>query len=426
MPHIGTMPCMAAARRDVPEPIKKKLRELAGEQCAICHRMLREADEDSGELKFISDIAHIYPYHDRGERGDLAKRPADVNDISNLIPLCPNCHRLIDWKGVGARLWPIDKLRKLKREHEAWIAFQRARPEPEFAAPEPGPCGLDLGANIDVDGHCYRLPWETRPGRVDGTFAEQWSPERDAVRSHSYAYAETGAARHVWLRRVAASDESPVGAKWRRELADEATLLSSVLPQLLGLPEVLAVDLTRTEVTLPELKVVTSLSSATCLQDVSARAQPPAEETVRAILAGLPSLCSALAALHDAGFAHGELEPAAILVGPRGNLVLRDLGRAAKTADVARPAKADDVMVLARIVYESVTGVAPLTGANGPAVPASVCNPAVPERAAAAISKALTGSIRDARSLARQLRATPLAGSRSRKQVKSALPRRQP
>lgn len=130
-----------------------------------------------------------------------------------------------------------------------------------------------------------------------------------------------------------------------------------------------------------------------------------AEESVRTLFAGLPTLCAALGALHDARLAHGALDPRSILVDPRGNLVLRDLGRAtAETTGAAQPTKKDDVRRLAAIVYELVTGVPPLTGADGPSVPAYVYNLAVPDEAATTLAQALAGDIHDTRAFARRLR----------------------
>lgn len=96
----------AADRKRIPQTLRDELLRRAGEQCAICHRELLEVDEASGKSKHIADTAHIYPVSDRGERGDPAQRPADVDDISNLLPLCPNCHRLADWQGIGGKRWP--------------------------------------------------------------------------------------------------------------------------------------------------------------------------------------------------------------------------------------------------------------------------------------------------------------------------------
>ena len=232
--------------------------------------------------------------------------------------------------------------------------------------------------------------------------------------TRSYAYAETGAARHAWLRRIDALDGSTAGGRWRGELADEASLLAVTLPQLPGLPRVLGLS----PLAGRPFTLVTSLPSAVCLLDRYGPARVPgspgwaaplARESVRALISGLPTLCAALGALHDARRAHGDLDPRAILVDSRGHLVLRDLGRA--TADETpagqeRPTKASDVRRLATIVYELVTGVPSLTGDDGPPVPAGVYNPAVSEQVTAALTQALTGDITDARAFARRLGAS--------------------
>jgi HNH endonuclease len=390
----------AASRMKIPKSLRDKLVYLAGGQCAICHRMLREFDEVSEKEKYIADTAHIYPVSDRGERGDPARRPANVDDISNLVLLCPYCHRFVDWQGVGGRRWPLDKLRKQKREHEAWWAFQRARP-PEEASKgrtEPALTGLEPGTAVTAGGQSYRLPWELRPERVNGTFAEEWSPEGDAIRSQSYAYAETGEASHAWLRRVVTRNRSTVGSTWRRELVDEASLLTGELPRLPGLPDVLSAETTPTQAT-----VITALPSVTSMRDRFGAEETARKEEVRLLLSGLPMLCTALGALHDAGFSHDALDPASILVDQRGNLVLRDLGRATQTRQTSSANKTTDIMALAHTIYECMTGVPPLTGADGPPVLASAYNPAVPRYAATALTRALTGDIHDTRGLARQL-----------------------
>lgn len=399
---------MASSKRWEPTASERNtLLRLGGYQCAICHRNLRRFDKISGKIKYIADAAHMYPQSDDGPRGDPRRRPALVDHVSNLLMLCPNCHRLADWTDVGPRLFPLDKLRAIKREHEAWIAFWNSRPELPAPGP-PRPSGLERGQSVSVGGQTYRLPWDERPGRVDSTFIQEWSAERDAVRCQSYAYAETGEARHAWLRRVDVRGRPETGERWRRELVDEATLLHRQLPQLPGLPQILQIE------TRPDrpLVLVTALPSSVSLLDrygiatgatsATAGTRGLAEEPARALFAALPTLCAALGALHDAGHAHGALDPGDILIGRSGILVLRDLGRA--TAEMpARPARQDDVRRLASIVYELVTGTPPLTEADGPPVPAETLNPVVPERASDALSEALSGDIRDARALARRL-----------------------
>jgi hypothetical protein len=413
--------------------MRVELLRLAGYQCAICHRRLRKFDKVSGKTKDISDAAHMYPHSDLGVRGDPAHRPALVDDISNLIMLCPNCHRLVDWDGVGGRLFTVDKLRAIRREQEAWVAFKESRKKARSklaAADQPGLSIVERGQPVSVQGRTYRLPWDERPDRVDTTFFQEWSPERDAVRCQSYAYAETGAPRHAWLRQVDALDDSETGERWRRELAHEASLLKAQLPQLPGLPSVLGINPLANE----PFALVTSLPSTVSMLNRYGAAGAPgttgatamAEESVRALFAGLPTLGTALGALHDARLAHGALDPRAILVDQRGDLVLRDLGHAtteptatteASTGKPGKPGKHtkdDDVRRLAAIVYELVTGVPPLTGADGPPVPASVYNAAVSDQAATALTQALTGDIRDARALARRMHTPRLRTSTPR------------
>jgi hypothetical protein len=366
----------------------------------------------------------MYPHSDRGERGIPGSRPPQVDDVSNIIMLCQNCHAWADYPGVGGEEFPLGDLRVIKREQAAWVEFMQSRTSVAEQLAKAGRAGLPVterGQYVSVWGKGYRLPLDNRPGRVDTAFLQELSPEGDAMLTRSYAYAETGAARHAWLRRIDTLDSSPTGSRWRGELADEATLLAVRLPHLPGLPRVLGLSPLAGE----PFTLVTTLPSAVCLQDrygsartpgSPGRAAPLARESVRALVSGLPTLCAALGALHDARRAHGDLDPRAILVDSRGRLVLRDLGRA--TADGTptgqeKPTRRSDVRRLAAIVYELVTGVPPLTGDDGPSVPAAVYNPAVSEQTASALTQALTGDITDARALARRLGATGPRRARS-------------
>jgi hypothetical protein len=337
-----------------------------------------------------------------------------VDDISNMIMLCQSCHTWADYPGVGGKEFPLGDLRLIKREHVARVAFLQSYTSVAEQLAKAGRAGLSVtgrGESVSVWQNDYRLPVDDRPGRVDTTFLQERSPEGDAMLTRSYAYAETGAARHAWVRRIDALDGSPTGTRWRGELADEASLLAVGLPQLPGLPRVLGFSPLAGE----PFTLVTSLPSAVCLLDrygparlpgSPGRAAPLARDSVRALISGLPTLCAALGALHDAGRAHGDLDSRAILVDSRGYLVLRDLGRATAeetSAGQPKPTKRSDVRCLAAILYELATCVPPLTGDDGPPVAAAVYNPAVSEQVTAALTQALTGDITDARAFARRL-----------------------
>jgi hypothetical protein len=44
----------------------------------------------------FAQIAHIVAFRQDGPRGNTGRRPTDINDVRNLMLLCPECHKLID------------------------------------------------------------------------------------------------------------------------------------------------------------------------------------------------------------------------------------------------------------------------------------------------------------------------------------------
>ncbi len=96
----------------------KILWALSGGCCAICRTKLVippevEKDDDS----IIGEMAHIHPQSPGGPR---ASAPFDGNrdHHSNLILLCGNHHKLVDDQENG---WPVERMRRVKSEHEAWV-----------------------------------------------------------------------------------------------------------------------------------------------------------------------------------------------------------------------------------------------------------------------------------------------------------------
>ena len=164
---------MGVGRPYISAKLRGELLYLAGYQCAICHRMFELADDGhggNGIITYIAEIAHIIPVRGGGERGG-EPRPADINDIGNLIPLCPTDHTTIDKPGLGGRLWPAEKLRRLKAEHEAWVAFERAGQQQARQRVTPPPARaplreLRLGEVITVARYAYRVPAASRPGHA--------------------------------------------------------------------------------------------------------------------------------------------------------------------------------------------------------------------------------------------------------------------
>jgi hypothetical protein len=87
----------------------------SGNRCAICKLELT-AD---GAMETLGEMAHIVGQSQNGPRGNHDLTDRDTYD--NLILLCPTHHVEID-KNHAA--WPIERLRAIKADHEAWVSEQ--------------------------------------------------------------------------------------------------------------------------------------------------------------------------------------------------------------------------------------------------------------------------------------------------------------
>jgi hypothetical protein len=63
----------------------------------------------------FAQMAHIVAFKEDGPRGRSALRPAYINDVANLMLLCPQCHKLID---DDPEKYPVPVLIKYKESHE--------------------------------------------------------------------------------------------------------------------------------------------------------------------------------------------------------------------------------------------------------------------------------------------------------------------
>lgn len=67
----------------------------------------------------FSQMAHIVAFKPDGPRGQEGERPVDINNVTNLMLLCLDCHHLVDTQPGD---YPRAKLETFKREHEERIA----------------------------------------------------------------------------------------------------------------------------------------------------------------------------------------------------------------------------------------------------------------------------------------------------------------
>lgn len=116
--------------RHIPDPEKKILFALSGNQCAFpkCHQQLIEFPEAAtASPALLAKIAHIVAHSERGPRAD-PDYPADkLNTHENLILLCPTCHDRVDRLPYQ---YNVHVLRQMKRDHEAAFRVRRREEEP--------------------------------------------------------------------------------------------------------------------------------------------------------------------------------------------------------------------------------------------------------------------------------------------------------
>ena len=107
-------------RPAIPEKIRTRLWVLAGGRCQYegCNKPLWQDDLTMAEMN-KAYIAHIIAAEPNGPRGDKELSPKLATDISNLMLMCDEHHRLIDREDVEGH--PVERLLKMKRNHEARI-----------------------------------------------------------------------------------------------------------------------------------------------------------------------------------------------------------------------------------------------------------------------------------------------------------------
>ena len=107
----------------IPEKDLKLLWSRAAGRCSMseCRIKLYEASEGTtSDYILIGENCHIVAENSglKAPREESSLTPQERNRYSNLILLCPNHHTQID-KDPDA--WPVEKLRQIKSDHEAWV-----------------------------------------------------------------------------------------------------------------------------------------------------------------------------------------------------------------------------------------------------------------------------------------------------------------
>lgn len=104
----------------LPPKIKMLLFGHAAGRCEYrgCNKLLTE-DDLTARPANLSAFAHIIADSPKGPRGDVVLSPALAEDISNLMLVCLDHHKMIDVDDLAAH--SVELLREHKREHEERI-----------------------------------------------------------------------------------------------------------------------------------------------------------------------------------------------------------------------------------------------------------------------------------------------------------------
>lgn len=110
---------MAKDRDDFPEPVKKRLALRAAHRCSICRELTVVPHSDGVNVVHTGRAAHIHAASENGPRYNESQTEEERKSQENGIWACAKHADVID-KDLDA--YDADTLRRMKRDHEAWVA----------------------------------------------------------------------------------------------------------------------------------------------------------------------------------------------------------------------------------------------------------------------------------------------------------------
>lgn len=115
----STSPVEDVTSRSIEPKVRLHLFVVAGGHCEFtgCNDYLMEHHLTLTPGNF-AQAAHIVAFKPKGPRGDVPDRPEDINNVTNLMLLCPYCHKLIDDHPEDHSR---EKLEEMKQAHEMRI-----------------------------------------------------------------------------------------------------------------------------------------------------------------------------------------------------------------------------------------------------------------------------------------------------------------
>jgi len=108
------------SNRNIPQQVIKSLWSRSGGRCAMCKTEIILQEKENNPSP-IGEMAHIKGVNPESARYDPNMSNEERNSYENLIILCPTCHTKID---KNPDKYTVEKLKKIKIEHEKWVREQ--------------------------------------------------------------------------------------------------------------------------------------------------------------------------------------------------------------------------------------------------------------------------------------------------------------
>lgn len=106
--------------RHIKKEVERELWARSAGRCQFngCNRILYKSPVTQERVN-ISEKAHIYSFSEDGPRGwgPFKLKPQSLNDVSNLMLMCHDCHKTIDQDAEGSK-YSASLLQEWKKEHE--------------------------------------------------------------------------------------------------------------------------------------------------------------------------------------------------------------------------------------------------------------------------------------------------------------------
>ncbi len=104
--------------RTIKDSVARLLWGKAAGRCMFtgCNKPLWKSSTTQEQAN-IAQKAHIYSFSENGPRGNAGIKKKDINELSNLLLVCHECHVEIDKEMDGGR-YSVEVLRKMKLAHE--------------------------------------------------------------------------------------------------------------------------------------------------------------------------------------------------------------------------------------------------------------------------------------------------------------------